>query len=103
MNLLGAIGKRPCEKVLEKILEENNDKKLVRWATNIIFKFKEGLKQIEYLPDKQYQETFRTYWRHHFMKRVLHHPAENITEDDKPEVLRTHLWCCLHAYYKESL
>ena len=95
MNLLGAIGKKPCEKVLQKIMEELDDRKIVNKTMNTIFDFRDGLKQITYIPDIKYRKRFTFEWHQSFFSKIF--------EGKLPTTVKTHLWCCLTAYYREHV
>lgn len=96
MNLLGAIGKKPCEKVLQKIMEELDNRKVVNKAMNTIYDFRDGLKQIALMPNLQYRERFTNLWRDKFYRKVFDSQL-------LPMTVKTHLWCCLTAYYREHV
>jgi hypothetical protein len=92
--MLGAIGKKSCEKTLEKILVEFDDRKIVNRVMNLILDFREGLRQLSHIPDPGYRSRLTTEWRDLFFKKVFEHPTF-------PTTVKTHLWCCMTAYYRE--
>lgn len=95
LNLVGAIGKRPCEISLQNILHELNDRKFVNRTMNIILDYREGLRQIATLPNMQYRKRFTYDWRTKFREKVF--------DSDLPLVIQTHLWCCMTAYHREHI
>jgi hypothetical protein len=95
MNLIGAIGKRPCEISLQKIMQELGDRKLVNRVMGIILDYREGLRQIAHVPNMLYRKRFTFEWRQQFFDRVF--------KNDFPQGVRTHLWCCMTAYHREHI
>ncbi len=95
MNLIGAIGKRPCEVSLQKILTVIGDRKLVNRVMNIIYDFRDGLRQINHIPDMKYRKRFTFEWHQQFFNRVF--------DMTMPKDAQTHLWCCMTAYYREHV
>lgn len=95
MNLLGAIGKRPCEKTLEKIMEEVNNRKMTAWVMRLITHFREGLKQILYVPDPAYLRRFTYEWKEQFCGKVR--------KRELPAAVESHLLACLVAYYRDHM
>lgn len=95
MNLIGAIGKRPCEISLQKIMQDLGDRKVVNRVMNIIYDYRDGLRQIAYMPDMQYRKRFTFEWRQKFFEKVF--------DADLPEGVQTHLWCCMTAYHRNHM
>lgn len=95
MNLIGAIGKRPCEISLQKIMQELGDRKVVNRTMNIILDYREGLRQIAMVPNMQYRKRFTYEWRLKFREKVFN--------SELPVVVQTHLWCCMTAYHREHM
>lgn len=95
MNLLGAIGKRPCEKALQKIMQELNDKRLVNHVMNLILDFRDGMKQINHVPEIAWRKRFTFEWRDRFYEKVFN--------SSFPIPVQTHLWCCMMAYFRDNL
>ncbi len=95
MNLLGAIGKRPCEISLQNILQELGDRKLVNRVMGIILDYREGLRQIAHIPNLPYRKRFTFEWRQKFFDRVF--------DSEMPEGVQTHLWCCMTAYHRQHM
>lgn len=96
MNLLGAIGKKPCEISLQKILEKENNRKLTNKVMHIILTFKEGLKCLESMTNSKYFNAFTSLWLETYIEKVNNIPTENID-------LKTHLRCCVSAYHREHM
>jgi hypothetical protein len=96
LNLVGAIGKRPCEISLQNILYEAGDRKLVHKVMNIILDFREGMRQISHIPDIAWRKRFSYEWRQKFFNKVFEH-------DMLPVGVQTHMWCCMTAYYREHM
>jgi len=96
LNLIGAIGKRPCEISLQNILHEAGDRKLVHKVMNIMLDFREGLRQISHIPLMDWRKRFTYEWRQKFFKKVFEH-------DMLPKGVKTHMWCCMTAYYREHM
>lgn len=95
MNLIGAIGKRPCEVSLQKIMTEIGDRKLVNRVMNIILDFREGLRQIGHVPNMQYRKRFTYEWQQKFFDKVF--------GATMPTGVQTHLWCCMTAYFRDHV
>lgn len=95
MNLVGAIGKRPCEISLQNILHELDDRKVVNRTMNTILDYREGLRQIATVPDVMWRKRFTYEWRQKFRDKVF--------EGVLPLNVKTHLWCCMTAYYREHM
>jgi hypothetical protein len=96
LNLVGAIGKRPCEISLQNILHELDDRKLVNRVMSLILAYREGLRQISYIPKINWRKSFTYDWRQRFYKKVF----EN---DNLPLRVQTHMWCCMTAYYRDHM
>lgn len=97
MNLLGAIGKRPCEISVQKIMQELGDRRVVNKVMNYILDYREGLRQIAHIPSMQYRKQFTFGWRQKFFNKIFR------PDSDWPKTLQTHLWCCMTAYHREHM
>jgi hypothetical protein len=89
----GTIGSRPCELVLNKILIEHDDPKLVKKTTKLLFQFRHGLEQLSAIPELSFRLNMLQKWRADFMKRA--------SSLNMPREVETHVCCCLVAYYRE--
>lgn len=98
MISVGTIGSRPCEIVLNKILMEiGGDSKCsaTNFVTGTLLKFRLGLKQLGYIPDKA--------WRHTFRVKFYLETVEKIKAKNLPIAIESHTLCCLKAYYRETI
>ena len=97
-TLEGAIGKKPCEIKLQAILQELGDRVAVNKVFGTLLDFREGLKQIGYMPDKK--------WRGRCWIELKERTAQRFTKLYKtygwPEILYTHALCCMTAYFRET-
>ena len=95
MNLIGAIGKRPCEISLQKIMQELGDRKVVNRTMSLIYDYREGLRQITHVPAMHWRKRFTFEWQQKFYEKVF--------ESELPIGVQTHLWCCMTAYHREHM
>lgn len=97
--LKGAIGKKRCEVNLEAILEELGDRLFVNRIIGTLLFFREGLKQVEHVPDKKWRFSL---WLD--LKAKADNRINTLaTAHEMPEILRTHAMCCIAAYYRETV
>lgn len=96
INLVGAIGKRACEVVLQNILHESGDRKLVNRVMSILLDYREGLRQIKTIPDISWRKRFTYEWRDRFYSKVF-------GNDKFPTTVKTHMWCCMTAYFRDHM
>lgn len=98
MISVGTIGSRPCEVVLNKILMEiGGDSKcsVTNFVTGTLLKFRLGLKQLGFIPDKAWRNTFRVKF---YLETI-----EKIKAKGLPLVIESHTLCCLKAYYRDTI
>jgi hypothetical protein len=92
------VGSRECEKSLNSILVGINDANVTNKVLGLYDRFKRGIKKLEPLKsDKTFHRNILLlYLRDHQAK------AKNLGEN-VPEVLVTHLLCCIKAEYSSTL
>lgn len=96
MNLLGAIGKRPAERNLEKILEELNDPRLVNSILHTLCDFNKALNQLKFVPKHGYRRRFAE-----IQYRASRQAIDNV--NNCPDKVKSHARNSLAAHWKQWL
>ena len=96
----GTIGNKPCEISLNKILIDHDDAILTQRVMRIHQEFVLGAREIvKSGMAKKYKETILIMWRDRQVSKTI-----TAYETGKlPEVVYTHLRCCLVASYRDEL
>lgn len=91
----GTIGSNPCEMRLNEMLMELNDRKITKYVTRNLLEFRQGLRELRLLDGEPHQLILIQLWRDHYIKAI----------HDKvlPESVKTHMLCCLTAYFRNTI
>ena len=90
------IGTRPCEQVLEKILDELKDPKKTRYVMVRLHRLRDEFKKLECIKDKSLRNKLTTFC----FKDVI----DNFDKSHNlPKNLRTHALCCYKALHRDAL
>lgn len=93
MNLLGAIGGRPAERNLEKILEELDNPKLASHVIKAISDLNTALRQLDFVPRYMYRRRFAQMQYKVSMDKV----------NDCPDKVKSHAHNSMKASYRKWL
>ena len=95
---MGTVGNRECEKSLNGILVNIDDANVTNKILSLYNRFKVGIRKLEPLQsDKKFYRNLMLLWLHDHQVK-----AKNL-ESNVPEVLMTHLLCCIKAEYSSAI
>lgn len=90
---IGTIGPRPCEIVLNKILIEHNDRKMINKVMSVFHEFRQGLKHLKDIKDVTFRKRMLSTWRKQCYQRI--------DDLNLPKVVYSHLRCVLSAHWRD--
>ena len=91
---VGTIGSLKCEVHLNSILMEISDPHVTKFVVGQLVKFRLGIRQLAYIPDKSFRLMMLSRWRDEFFKKVK--------DRCLPELVESHMCCTIMAHYRNS-
>jgi len=115
LDQTGTIGSRPCELVLNKILDEIGDRHVVSAVMRKYNQFREGMTSLDQIQSLKHKRAMLDLWRNDHIDR-LDRAQESMSLIRKdtlrkswpggkplPDVVYRHLRCAMVACYRDTL